>query len=46
LHRITREVGRFLEKYDVLITPMLTRMTEPIGEFAMRVRGVVEFCLG
>ncbi len=25
LHQLTREVGRFLEKYDVLITPMLTR---------------------
>lgn len=46
LHRLSREVGRFFEQYDVLITPMLTRLTAPIGEFAMNQRDVIEFRLG
>jgi amidase len=33
LQRVSREIGKFLENYDVVLTPVLSKPPVPIGTF-------------
>lgn len=38
--RVTRQVGRFLDGYDLLLTPTSTMLPEPIGTFDPNLAGI------
>ncbi len=40
---ITRQIGRFFERYDVLLTPTLARLPEPLGVLNQSQGGAVEY---
>jgi amidase len=43
LARIARQIGRFFERYDVLLTPTLARLPEPLGVLNQSQGGAVEY---